>query len=424
MGISALLDAPRTFHRACRGVVRLLLTSLLPLALTSCGGRNDEPAVEMLVEDSAGVRIVTYAGTPVSAPPFHFSAEPLYRHGSRPGDYLFQYISSFSPRGGRFLPDGGAVISDAANVEVVLLRPDGALAGVVARRGEGPGEVNGARPLVLSQDSIVIHDPVNLRFTLFVDGAYDRTYSARRADNLTMLGADGAGGLLMATESYPASRTGSGWAMGNLVRYDLDAAAPDTAGAYRSHRQSVGRFRNPFEAYGTVAAAGGHFVTGRSDVPELTWRRPDGSLDQVLRWNPEPVYPTPEHWNQFVTYFQRSNEMQPGVSAEMAREAASQLQDRYRLAPDEPVPLYRAILADSEGRLWLEEYEPGNRHEAVLRHTVIAANGTWLGTVTAPERFLFLDATDDRVLGMVVDELGVQHVVVYGLVSSAEGVDR
>ncbi|MDE2872148.1 MAG: hypothetical protein OXU69_07775 [Gemmatimonadota bacterium] len=404
--------------------VRPLMTPAFALALTACGGHNSGPAVEMSAEDSAGVRIVTYAATPDSAPPFHFSAEPLYRHGSRSGDYLFQYISSFSPRGGRFLPDGSAVISDAENDEVVLLGPDGALAGILARRGEGPGEVISARPLVLSQDSILIHDPGNLRFTLFVDGAYDRTYSARRADNLTMLGADGAGGLLMATESYPASGTGPGWAMGYLVRYRLDAAVPDTAGAYRSHRWSEGRVRNPFEAHGSVAAAGGHFITGRSDMSELTWRRPDGSPAQVLRWNPDPEYPTPEHWEQFVAYYQRSVEMQPGVSAEMAREAALQLQERYRLVPDEPVPLYRAILSDGRGRLWLEEYEPGNRHEAVLRHMVIAADGTWLGTVTAPERFLFLDATGDRVLGMVVDELGVQHVVVYGLVPSAEGVGR
>lgn len=424
MRFPVLVEAPKARSLVRRSAVRPLMTPALALALTACGGRDGGPAVEMSVEDSAGVSIVTYAGTPDSAPPFHFSAEPLYRHGSRPGDYLFRYISSFSPRGGRFFPDGSAVISDAENDEVVLLGPDGALAGVLARRGEGPGEVISARPLVLSQDSIVIHDPGNLRFTLFVDGAYDRTFGARRADNLTMLGADGAGGLLMATESYPASGTGPGWAMGHLVRYNLDAAVPDTAGAYRSHRQSEGRVRNPFEAHGSVAAAGGHFVTGRSDMPELTWRRPDGSLAQVLRWNPDPEYPTSEHWEQFVAYYQRSVEMQPGVSAEMAREAAMQLQDLYRLVPEEPVPLYRAILSDGTGRLWIEEYEPGNRHEAVLRHMVIAADGTWLGTVTAPERFLFLDATDDRVLGMVVDELGVQHVVVYGLAPTAEGVGR
>lgn len=97
------------------------------------------------------------------------------------------------------------------------------------------------------------------------------------------------------------------------------------------------------------------------------------------------------------------------------RRSGLRLGERYRLEPRSPSPLYRGRLADSEGRLWLEEYEPGNRHEGVFRLTVIAADGTWLGTVTAPERFNFLDATADRVLGRVVDELGVQHAVVYGL---------
>ena len=392
---------------------------LLALACNACSGNADGPTGEVQVQtrDSAGVRIVEYAGTPDSVPPFRFSAEPLYRHGSRPGDYQFHYISSYSPRAGRFLPDGSAVISDTGNDEVVLLGPDGAFGGILARRGEGPGEVGSAMLLVLSQDSIVIQDSWNRRFTLFVNGAPAGTFGAHRAAGLRMLGGDGAGGVLMSTERYPSSGNEPGWMTGYLVRYDFQAAVVDTAGSYQYLRRSPGQFRNPFETYGSAAAVGGHFVTGRTDIPELTWRRPDGSAAQVLRWNPEPVYPTREHWDQFVDFFRKDRENQPGVSAEMAREAAMRLGDLYQLASDEPLPLYRAKLADSTGRLWLEEYEPGNRHEGVFRHTVIDADGAWLGTVTAPERFIFLDATADRVLGRVVDELGVQHAVVYGLVA-------
>lgn len=145
---------------------------LVALAFNACGGAADRPTDEAQVQirDSAGIRIVQYARTPDSTPPFHFSDEPIHRHGGRPGDYQFHYISSSWPRGGRFLPDGGAVISDAENDEVVLLGPDGALTGILARRGEGPGEVRSAMPLVLSRDSIVVHDGSNRRFTLFVDG--------------------------------------------------------------------------------------------------------------------------------------------------------------------------------------------------------------------------------------------------------------
>ena len=399
--------------RSSRGTP--LRAVLVALAFNACGGDGDRPAdrAQVQIRDSAGIRIVDYAGTPDSTPPFRISDEPLYRHGGRPGDYQFRHISY---RQGRFLPDGGAVISDGDNNEVVLLGPDGALEGILARRGEGPGEVRSAMPLVLSQDSIVVHDGSHRRFTLFVDGALAGTYGAHRADRLHMLGGDGAGGVLMTAIESPASANDAGWMIWHMVRYDFRAAVPDTIGSFRVFHRSPGQYRNPFETHGSATAVGGHFVTGNTGVPELTWRRPDGSVAQVLRWTSEPAYPTREHWDQFVDFFRRDYEKRPGVSAEMASETPLRLGEQYRLEPDEPLPLYRQRLADSEGRLWLEEYEPGNRHEGVFRLTVIAADGTWLGTVTAPERFIFLDATADRVLGRVVDELGVQHAVVYGLV--------
>lgn len=400
----------------CRPGFVPFLTPTLALALAACGTDTGDAGDtgEMTIVDSAGVRIVEYGGTPDSAPHFRFSAAPVYRHGSRPGDYEFQYISSFAPRGGRFLPDGSAVIWDSGNMEVVLLGPDGALARILAGRGEGPGEVNSAMPLVLSQDSIVIHDIRNRRFTLFVDGAPTRTFGAYHTHNLRLLGSDGTGGMLMATNSYPASTSASGWTTGYLVRYDVVEAVVDTAGSYEGLHRSAGQFSNPFQAEGSMAAATGRFVTGRTDTPELTWRLPDGSPSQVLRWKPERAHPTREHLDQFVEYYRRGL-MRQGVPEDLLREAVLRFQASYRLVPDEPLPLYRAVLADSEGRLWLEEYEPGNLHDGIVRHTVIAADGTWLATVNAPERFIFLDDDADRVLGMAVDELGVQHVVVYGL---------
>ena len=42
-----------------------------------------------------------------------------------------------------------------------------------------------------------------------------------------------------------------------------------------------------FRYYGAVGAAGGEFVHGRSDTPELVWRRPDGTARQIMRWQPD-----------------------------------------------------------------------------------------------------------------------------------------
>ena len=83
-----------------------IITILTPFA--ACADDPPNPAdVPIQIEDSAGVRIVTYEGTPTGETAFRFAAEPHYRHGGNAGDYSFQGIGS-----GRLFPDGGAVVYD------------------------------------------------------------------------------------------------------------------------------------------------------------------------------------------------------------------------------------------------------------------------------------------------------------------------
>ena len=94
-------------------------TLMLSAALVACGGDNDRTAdVQMQIEDSAGVRIVQYAGVPEVEPPFVIAEEPVYRHGANPGDYTFQLVNV-----GRLFPDGSAVVADRDG-EVVVLSPE------------------------------------------------------------------------------------------------------------------------------------------------------------------------------------------------------------------------------------------------------------------------------------------------------------
>lgn len=56
--------------------------------LIGCGGDSGRTQdAQVQISDSAGVRIVEYAGQPAVEPPFALAAEPLYRHGANPGDY-------------------------------------------------------------------------------------------------------------------------------------------------------------------------------------------------------------------------------------------------------------------------------------------------------------------------------------------------
>ena len=71
---------------------RYYSTLMLSAALVACGedsGRSSD--IQVQIEDSAGVRIVQYAGVPEVDPPFAIAEEPVYRHGANPGDYIFQF---------------------------------------------------------------------------------------------------------------------------------------------------------------------------------------------------------------------------------------------------------------------------------------------------------------------------------------------
>ena len=252
-----------------------------------------------MVRDSAGVRIVEYAGAPAADAPFAFSPEPVYSYGGGSGDYPFARIWT-----GRLLPGGGVVVSDAGNGEVVLLAPDGSSSEILARRGDGPGEVGMVVGMfALSGDSLLLEDMVNGRFTVFAEGSLARTAALRDRvfhQGFSTIGIDSSGQLLMRSSSY---RRGfeEDWLPGYMVRFDLDTEAADTVASYDwvPFRPPEGVPANPFGYFGITTAVGGQFVYGRTDVPELVWRDSDGSVTQIVRWQPEWVYPSEEHWNQF-----------------------------------------------------------------------------------------------------------------------------
>ena len=148
----------------------VILALLAPA--TACGGDPSKTGdVPPQTEDSAGVRIVAYEGTPTAEPAFRFPAEPRYRHGATPGDYTFRGINV-----GRLFPDGSAVVSDEWNSELVVLSPDGTTHEVLARQGEGPGEVMYVYDMfALGQDSVLMADPRLGRVTLFAGRSVART---------------------------------------------------------------------------------------------------------------------------------------------------------------------------------------------------------------------------------------------------------
>lgn len=395
-------------------------TALLALAFSGCGDTS-EPAkpvsVSAHVEDSAGIRVVEYAGVP-SPPTLALATEPFYTHGTREGDYLFQNIDEANLSGVLY-PDGSAAIADWGNQEVVRLGSQSHQFQVIGRRGEGPGEFGGRSPRLIAggQDTLLAQDTWNRRVVLYAGDSSMSTVRLPGSNEGTgsfLYVLDEAGRLLLSS-SWPSGRRESSdgkWTTGYLFRVDLAARTADTVASYdQLPPEPAVRTSTPlFRHGGLVGAAGGEFVLGRTDRPELVWRRSDGTIRQIMRWNPEPVYTTAEAWERWIACMRDAYLQDPGMTEAMVEQSLG----RFGFVGDKPEPLFGRIFGDDQGRVWL-----GNFTAFCYKtpsYTVIAPDGTWLGVVEPPVGFALLHAAGGRVLGVVTDEMGVESVAVYELV--------
>jgi len=393
---------------------------MLALALAACGTDTGDAGDTggMTVADSAGVRIVAYAGTPAADASIAFAPEPVYRHGDGPDDYIFSGIWD-----GVLFSDGSAAVYDPGNGEVVLLAPDGTFRSVLASRGEGPGDV-GFVPALFApgSDSLLLNDTGNGRFTLFAGGSLARTTRIPQAVSYAFsangIGADGR--ILMSSSSY---RRGfpEDWLAGYMVRFDLETEAIDTVATYDwvPFRPPDDVPEHPFPHAGLVTGVGGEFLYGRTDIPQLTWRRPDGSVRQIVRWEPEWSYPTDEHWEVFANDIRETaHTYNPQAQTDEARAAlVESMLEGYEMNPDQPLPLFGIPFGDDEGRVWLGEFVVVGRHPSPS-YSLVSSDGEWLGRVAAPEGVRVIDVAGGRALGVVTDEMGAESAVVYELVDA------
>ena len=391
-----------------------MLSCILAAALAAACA-DDAPATAdapFQVEDSAGVRIVTYEETPAPEPAFRLSTEPRYRHGANPGDYAFQGIGV-----GRLFPDGSAVVSDEWASELVVIARDGAAYEVLATDGEGPGEVSYVDAMfVLGGDGVLAADPLLGRVTIFAGGSVASTTDLRRFIGVGVVGVGPSGALLLATTTRRMG-TETDWVSGHMARFDMETGAIDTVAAY-DFKPPIpsGMDWDPIEAVGEVTVATGQFVHTRSDRPEVTWRLQDGTVTQIVRWRAEPTLLTEELLGPIEAVLRTGIRMHdPELSDDRLAEATRQNMAAYHAGIGRPLPLFGSPFADAADRVWLPSYRAGGELKSAPPYIVIAPDGEWLGTVEAPPRFRILDVAGGLVLGVELDDVDVESVVVYEL---------
>ena len=372
--------------------------------LVGCGDPESASQGTVTVRDSLGTRIVEHDEPPESPA---ISLDLVWEHGHAPGDYEFQFVLL-----GALDSDGGAVVGDMLNQEVVAIASSGTDHLILARSGQGPTEVRRPRAIEAAGDhSFWVEDTGNAKLMLYEGSELVRSVSTQGNATVTRgmmpLGVDANGSLLMRTASY-STNFEQLWLDGSLTRFDPDAGTLDTVGTYPMTPKVPDTGVNPFTAYGVVTGAAGGFVHGRADVAELTWRSADGVIAQIVRWSPNVRYPTSEFWALFEAR-QRADltRMNPGMSGDRIDDMVA----RYDVDESIPLPLFGPIYGADDGSVWLSEFVP--RGTYATSYEILSAEGEWVGVADFARAFLVLDIRGQFVLGMVMDESDVQGLAVY-----------
>ncbi len=415
-----------------------VFAALLAISLVSCQGK---PPVEggSTTRDSAGVSIADNAGPAWSAGDrWQVSETPQTTIGVTGGDPAYEL---FRPRAAFRMTDGRIVIANTGTLQVRFYDVSGKHLMDVGGRGGGPGEFGRLdRVFRVVADSIVVYDQTQRRITLFdPSGTHIRDVSLdQRARNFFPIisgrFADGSyiGSLRLRREN---DELPNGFVRDSILILKFSGAGEllDTLGVFHNRvmdvqTRSIGErsLRGPAEVAFSPRAvwtiADDRMFVGTSDRYEIRVYREDGVLEAIVRRYhvPQPVTDGDRQrlvqawrdiWydrldNAEIQYVLRTLEQSPLPDAFPAFDPQV-LDDRGRRIGE-------SLLVDSDGNLWVAEYRPPGDH--LPRWSVFDADGEWLGEFTLPERFTLTDVGSDYLIGVWMDELGVESVRLYDLI--------
>lgn len=408
------MPVPRT-RSLLQSVAVLLLSGLV-----ACSAPDPVPSL-VVQRDSAGVRIVE-ALRPLWGDSSLWSIDPdarvdLTRSGSGPSHEFFR-VRDVKQR-----PDGSVAVADRGSQEVRLYSSSGEFLGSAGGAGDGPGEFRNLWKVEPAAEDILALDQRG-RITVFAaDLGSTRTIDV--ADRVFDLHDLGDGTVLVEVRSLTETQPGPQVIRrsGTLLRHDLTGARIDSLGEVAGYEviQRVIDDRpimGPplFGREGHLAANGDVILVGSADLMEVRELSVTGDMVRILRIPDYPLGLTDEEVAA-EREAQFDVELPPGATfPPFLRQFIEELP-----APATR-PAYADMLVDPSGAVWLELYRGRSEQDRPQAWLVLDADGTWLGTLDAPNDFAVMDITMDAVLGVWTDELGVEHPQVLTLARTPTGL--
>ncbi len=377
-------------------------------ALGACGG--DAPQRGFTVTDSAGITIVeSVVPTWTEHTRWRLSPDPVVSIGVEEGPEEYQL---FRVRSAARLDDGRIVVANHGTSELRFYDPAGAFLFSRGGDGAGPGEFRSMGMIWRLADSLLLFDFQLMRVTVYSGtGDFGRSFLVQTTPDGAIpipTGVFQDRHLLVRRGARDAELSTGFYRDTSLyLRYDLEGAHVDTVGRFPGSEDYIGKREDltfstgaPYGRESYLVPLGNRFYFGSSDGWEIALHASDGRLERLIR---RPVPNTP------ITD-QEAEEFYTSLRERMTRMSSLWRSLYEEVTLPETKPAYGRLLADTDGNLWVAEYDNEGRW------TVFDTEGRLLGAVEIPGRVRVVEIGSDYLLGVWQDEMDVETVRLYRLV--------
>jgi hypothetical protein len=349
------------------------------------------------------------------------AARPELTIGEADGEevYLFQSIAA-----ARFLSGGRVVVADRGLLELRIYGPDGRFQRRVGRRGNGPGEfVHIGGVWLTSTGEIAVWDGRSRRITRFDDqGHLKNTHTVREnplGGNLEVyLGSFSNDEIVLASlhlGTRAPDEVPDRWMLG---RFALDGSYRGPVGSARGMRRFNG-YPIPFSPIPAAIVYGDSLYLVDGYEPEIAVRDARGLVVHSIRVPPAEPVSGHNAWSALERELRRRQ-------AEGSTAFTNLLlgyMERGLVPRSRRLPQVGGLVGDSRGFIWVKAYDALEDAVWLKAHPmspgvggewrVVTSSGKVVSTVQLPPGVRPLEIDDSRLLGVAIDGLGVERLVLH-----------
>lgn len=393
--------------------------SLLLLAVFVSGCAGPDTPEGVTISDSASVVIVANGESQiVAAEQWHLGATPSQWIQSRDGEaHLYEVTAVTRTETGLI-----AAVNRGTD-EILLFDTEGGFRGKRGGEGDGPGEFRWlSSVLALGGDSIGAYDFSHKRLSVFApDGRLAREFTLEgvEGDYETLFVFPGSALAVFTSQGMRGGTLGVFRSLSESFLIDRSGVRLSSFGSFPGAELFIARMAG-FVLFGArtyAAVVGDQLVVGTAKEPELRFYGRDGLLRRIVRWPDHDRRVTPERVEQFIQV----------ALASLPEAARAQGRQIFEDVPrSEMQPAYEDVLASSEGRLWVGAYRgPESTLDGARsperEWLVLDSHGVVEARIFTPLGFQPLFVGEDEVIGVYVDELGVESIQVYRVLREPDG---